>query len=145
MAFPTRTEYETLAYGLPEKHQEIASSTLRFYSTSSLTAVVEGELLFHNGLKLRVLEVLDFKAGKIQSYSYAVYRGNEKIRWYHPQPHPENPALAANFPHHFHEPPNIKQNRQPALGIGFEAPNWATLIADCQELSQRQPDTGEQT
>lgn len=134
MAFPTRTEYETLVYGLREKHQEIASSTLRFYSTSSLTAVVEGELLFHNGLKLRALEVLDFKAGQIQSYSYAVYRGNEKIRWYDPQPHPENPALAANFPHRFHEPPNIKQNRQPALGISFETPNWATLIVDCQEL-----------
>ena len=134
MPFPTRIEYETLVYGLAEKHPEIASSTLRFYSTSSLTAVVEGELFLQNGLKLRILEVLDFKAGKIQSYSYAVYQEGEKIRWYDPQPHPENPALVVNFPHHFHEPPDIKRNRQPALGISFETPNFAVLIADCQQL-----------
>jgi hypothetical protein len=117
MAFPTRYEYESLVYGLPGKHAEVVSSTLRLYSTSALTAVVEGEIALINGLTLRILEVLDFRTNRIQTYSYAVYRGSEKIRWYDPQPHPENPALAVNFPHHYHEDPNIKQivNRQLAL------------------------------
>nr|MBC8450537.1 hypothetical protein [Chloroflexota bacterium] len=30
---------------------------------------------------------------------------------YDPQPHPENPDLASTFPHHHHEPPDIKHNR----------------------------------
>lgn len=131
MAFPSRYEYESLVYGLPDHHAAVVSSTLRIYSTSALTAIVKGEITLSNGLKLRVFEVLDFRKGRIQTYSYAVYRGDVKIRWYDPQPHPENPALAVNFPHHYHEEPNIKQNRQPAIGISFELPNLLTLIADC--------------
>jgi hypothetical protein len=136
MSIPDRAAYESLVYGLVEQYEEIDSSTLRLYSTSALTAVVEGEIFFHNGLILRVLEVLDFKARQIQNYSYAVYRRDEKIRWYDPQPHPENPALAATFPHHYHDPPNIKHNRLPAPGISFEAANFATLIANCVELGK---------
>ncbi|MBE2197108.1 MAG: hypothetical protein IAE79_00765 [Anaerolinea sp.] len=82
MPIPTRAAYESLVYGLMDRYQEIAASTLRLYSTSALTAVVAGELLFHNGLKLRILEILDFKKGRIQNYSYAVYRGTDKIRLY---------------------------------------------------------------
>ncbi len=123
-------------YGLVSQYVEVRSSTLRLYSTSALTAVVEGELFLQNGLKLRILEILDFKAGQIQNYSYAIYRGEEKIRWYDPQPHPENPDLAATFPHHLHEPPDIKHNRKPAKGISFTSPNFATLITDCVELGE---------
>jgi hypothetical protein len=72
--------------------------------------------------------------GEILEYSYTIYRGEEKIRWYDPQPHPENPALASTFPHHFHEAPDIKHNRKPAPGISFDASNLATLIADCLQL-----------
>lgn len=136
MPFPSRAEYESLVYRLASQYAEVRSSTLRLYSTSALTAVVEGELFLQNGLKLRILEILDFKAGQIQSYSYAIYRGEEKIRWYDPQPHPENPDLAATFPHHLHEPPDIKHNRQPAKGISFTSPNFATLITDCVELGE---------
>jgi hypothetical protein len=39
MSFPTRPEYETLIYGLPEAHPEILKSTLHLYSTSALTAI----------------------------------------------------------------------------------------------------------
>jgi hypothetical protein len=45
-------------------------------------------------------------------------------------PHPEHPSLAATFPH-YHEPPDIKNNRQPAPGITFAVPNLPRLIADC--------------
>ena len=133
MPIPNRSEYERLVYGLAD-HPEVQASTLRLYSTSALTAIVEGELHFNNGLKLRALEVLDFRVGEIQNYSYAVYHEAEKIRWYDPQPHPENPALASTFPHHFHTPPNIKTNRQPAVGISFNSPNFMTLINDCINL-----------
>ena len=85
----------------------------------------------HNGIEVRILEVLDFKNSRIQKYSYTVLRGGEKIRWYDPQPHPEVAELAATFPHHRHEPPDIKHNRRPAPGISFQQPNLATLIEDC--------------
>jgi len=85
---------------------------------------------------LRVFEYLDLTDGEIFDYSYAVFRGDEKIRWYDPQPHPENPALASTFPHHRHEPPDIKHNRKPAPGISFHAPNLPTLIKDCEELGK---------
>ncbi len=133
MPIPNRSEYERLVYGLAD-HPEVQASTLRLYSTSALTAIVEGEIWLLNGLKLRVLEVLDFRVEKIQSYSYAVYQEAEKVRWYDPQPHPENSALAPTFPHHYHEPPDIKNNRQPAIGISFESPNFTTLIDDCINL-----------
>jgi hypothetical protein len=67
MSFPTRSDYETLVYSLLDAHPEVLSSTLRLYSASALTAIVEGEIQLNNGLKLRVLEVLDFKARRIQS------------------------------------------------------------------------------
>ncbi|MCB9010152.1 MAG: hypothetical protein H6656_22735 [Ardenticatenaceae bacterium] len=133
MPIPSRSEYERLVYGLAE-HPEVETSTLRLYSTSALTAIVEGELQFNNGLRLRIMEVLDFRVERIQSYSYAVYQEGEKIRWYDPQPHPENPALTPTFPHHFHAPPDIKNNRLPAAGISFDSPNFMALIDDCLNL-----------
>ncbi|MDE3092020.1 MAG: hypothetical protein KGJ80_21820, partial [Chloroflexota bacterium] len=105
---------------------------------SPLAAKVEGEVEFANGLILRVVEYLDFRNARIPDYSYTVFHGAEKIRWYDPQPHPENPDLTSTFPHHRHEPPSIKDNRRPAPGISFTAPNLATLIADCVELGRAQ-------
>jgi len=131
MTFPSRPEYERLVYGLPDNHPEVASSTLHLYGTSALTAIVEGEVMLRNGLTLRVTEALDFKMGRIRQYSYTVFQGAERICWYDSQPHPEVPDLASTFPHHLHEPPDIKHNRKPAPGISFTAPNLPTLIADC--------------
>jgi len=134
MEFPSWAEYERLIYSLPETYPQIASSTLRLYSTSALTAIVEGSIWMCNGLELRVVEALDFKIGRIQRYSYTIFRDDEKIRWYDPEPHAEIPELASTFPHHYHEPPDIKRNRKPAPGISFESPNLPTLIADCITL-----------
>jgi hypothetical protein len=134
MSFLSRPEYEALVYGLLDTHPEVISSTLRLYSTSALTATVEGRVSLRNGLELRIVEALDFKSGRIRRYSYTVYRGGEKIRWYDSEPHPEDPGLASTFPHHLHEPPDIKRNRKPAPGISFQAPNLPTLIADCMAL-----------
>jgi len=87
-------------------------------------------------LELRVFEYLDFSDGEILDYRYAILRGEESIRWYDSQPHPEIPRLASTFPHHLHEPPDIKHNRKPAPGITFQAPNLPTLIADCITLGE---------
>lgn len=130
MSFPIRSEYESFIYGLLDTHPEVSASTLGLYSTSALTAIVEGEHALQNGLTIRILEVLDFKEERIRNYSYAIYRGQEKLRWYDAQPHPENQALRPTFPHHYHDPPDIKHNRLPAPGISFESPNLLRLIED---------------
>ncbi len=135
MAFPTRAEYEALLYRIPAEYPAVISSTLHLYSTSALTAIVRGELLLQNGLRLRIVEVVDFKKRQITTYSYSIFRGETRIRWYDPQPHPENPALQSTFPHHFHTDPDIKHNCQPASGISFEQPNLAQLITDCLSLA----------
>ena len=133
----SRAEYETLIYSLPEHYANVvASSTLKLYTNSATTSFIRGSVHFRNGLELRVFEYLDLTDGEIFDYSYAVFRGDEKIRWYDPQPHPENPALASTFHHHRHEPPDIKHNRKPAPGISFHAPNLPTLIKDCEELGK---------
>ncbi|MDI6770102.1 MAG: DUF6516 family protein [Anaerolineales bacterium] len=135
MSLPSCTDYEALIYSLPHSNPEqIQASTLRLYSTSAQTARVVGEIRFRNGLVLQIREFLDFKARQIRDYSYTIYHGEQKIRWYDPQPHPHDPALAATFPHHYHEEPGIKLNRRPAPGITFDSPNLPRLIEDCLRL-----------
>ena len=136
MTFPTRTEYELLLYRVQEDFPDVVGSTLRLYGTSALTAIVEGSLHLRNGLEVRVVEIVDFKVGSIRHYSYTIFRGEEEVRWYDPQPHADNPDLASTFPHHRHEPPDIKHNRKPAPGISFTGPNLPTLIADCLALEK---------
>ena len=136
MPIPEKTAYEQLVYNLADAHPEITRSTLALYTVSAYTAIVEGSLFFATGLELRILEALDFRRARIQRYSYTVFRGADKVRWYDPEPHPENPALASTFPHHFHDLPDQKNNRRPSPGIAFDAPNFATLIADCIALGE---------
>jgi hypothetical protein len=135
MTFPVRPAYETIIYGLPERYaDQVIQSTLRLYSTSALTARLDGSIWLANGLEIRIREFVDFKMGKILDYSYTIYRGSDKIRWYDPQPHPEEPTLTATFPHHYHAEPDIKHHRLPAPGISFQTPNLEQLIADCPTL-----------
>jgi hypothetical protein len=136
MAFPKRAEYELIVYRIAEEYPQVTLSTLRLYSTSALAARLDGSVHFSSGLELRVVEIIDFRIGHIVDYFYAVLRGEERVRWYDPQPHPELPALASTFPHHRHELPQIKDNRRPAPGISFTAPNLATLIRDCVEVGK---------
>jgi hypothetical protein len=135
----SRLAYEHLLYTLPQQYPEVKSSSLRLFTTAATTGLVEGSVWFDNRLQLRVRELVDLSDGEILDYSYDVLRGEEPVRWYDPQPHPENPELASTFPHHLHEPPRIKHNRKPAPGISFQAPNLPTLIADCVALGASQP------
>jgi hypothetical protein len=132
----SRPDYELLIYSLPERYPEVSASTLQLYTNSAATALIRGSVYFRNGLQLRLFEYLDLTDGEFLDYSYTIFQGEERIRWYDPQPHPENPHLASTFPHHRHEPPDIKHNRHPAPGISFQAPNLPTLIADCVELGK---------
>jgi len=60
----------------------VKSSTVVVWSDSPYTGVAEGEVIFTNGLRLRVREEVDFDAGIIISYGYEVYRGEERLYWY---------------------------------------------------------------
>lgn len=134
MAFPSREAYERLLYSLAEPNPQVRSSSLHLYSNSPTTAFVRGSVWLKNGLELRVFEYIDFADGELLDYFYAVFDGNDRIRWYDPQPHPGVPELSPTFPHHRHDPPDIKGNRAPAPGISFESPNLPALIADSVTL-----------
>lgn len=140
MTFPSRPEYESLVCGLADDYAEVVGSTLHMYSTSAMTSIVQGRVTLSNDLVIQVVEALDFKRQRILQYSYTVFRGEERIRWYDAQPHPENPDLASTFPHHLHDPPDSKHNRKPAPGISFTAPNLPAVIADCTALDERGAD-----
>lgn len=136
----SRSAYEHLLYTLPQQHPEVASSSLHLFTISATVGLVKGSVQFHDGLKLRVYELIDLSDGEILDYSYDVLRDNEPLRWYDPQPHPDNPDLASTFPHHLHEPPDIKHNRKSAPGISFAAPNLPTLIEGCIALGAGEQD-----
>jgi hypothetical protein len=133
----SRAEYEKSLYSLTEQYPAVSSSTLRLYTHSATTAFVRGSIYFKNGLELRIFEYLDLTDGELLDYSYTVYRGGAKIRWYDPQPHPDDTDLAPTFPHHYHELPDIKHNRRPSHGVGSHVPNLAVLIANCLEIQER--------
>jgi len=110
--------------------------TVAVWSDSSYTGIAEGEVIFTNGLRLRLREEVDFDAGLIISYGYEVYRGEDRLYWYDDFPHPNDPALASTLPHHKHVPPDIKHNRIPAPNLSFELPNLPALIQEIEEAGK---------
>jgi hypothetical protein len=124
----SRAKYEHFIYSIVDTYPIVEKSTLHFFTTSATAGLLKGVLSFKNGFELSVVEVIDFAAGEILDYSYTVYRGEEKYRWYDPQPHPEDLTLSETYPHHVHELPDIKRNRKPAPDISFNKPNLPTLI-----------------
>lgn len=137
MASFSRSTYEQYLYGLPETEAEIQSSSLRLFTVGRNVGNLKGSIWFRSGIELHVQEVVDLIDGEILDYSYTVFYQGERICWYDAQPHPEIEELQATFPHHRHEPPDIKHNRRPAPGISFQAPNLPTLIKDCVELGAK--------
>ena len=57
----------------------IKRSTVVVWSDSRYTGIAEGDVLFSNGIRLRIREELDFDAGLIASYGYEVYRGADRL------------------------------------------------------------------
>ena len=111
----------------------VKSSTVAVWSDSRYTGIAEGDVIFTNGLRLRMREEVDFDAGVVISYGYEVYRGEERLYWYDDFPHPDDPALASTLPHHKHIPPDIKHNRVPAPNMSFDQPNLPALILEIEE------------
>ncbi len=114
----------------------VKSSTIAVWSDSPYTGIAEGEVIFTNGLRLRMREEVDFDVSLIISYGYEVYRGEERLYWYDDFPHPNDPALVSTLPHHKHIPPDIKHNRIPAPNMSFERPNLPALIQEIEEVGK---------
>jgi len=117
----------------------VQHSTVAVWSDSPYTGTAEGEVVFAGGIRLRLRQELDFDAGLIAAYGYEVYRGGERLFWYDDFPHPNDPTLAATYPHHKHVPPDIKRHRILAPQMSFSRPNLPFLIQEFESLLQNAP------
>ena len=128
--FQSLLDYEEFVYTLQRNYLTIVRSTLVIARRGIGIAALTGELLFENGYRLAVYEILTWDTGQllIQKYSYEVWQGSKKLYWYDPQPHPNEHSLASTHPHHKHIAPDIKHNRIPAPGLSFNEPNLPFLI-----------------
>ncbi len=116
----------------------VRHSTVTAWSASPYTGVVEGEVFFAQGFRLRLREEVDFDAHLISSYGYEVYRDEERLYWYDDFPHPRDLTLAPTLPHHKHLPPNIKRHRIPAPEMSFTNPNLQFLIHEIEDLIKQE-------
>jgi hypothetical protein len=132
--FTSVDSYSRFIYVLIDNIPSVRQHTIKLYTDSATTGVVEGRIEFDGDLTLAVFERLDFARGRILFYSYEIYRGEELLIWYDPQPHPDDPTLASTYPHHKHMQPDIKHNRLPAPGISFSEPNLPTVLAEIKSL-----------
>ena len=144
--FQSLAEYEEFIYTLNQRYLSIRRSTLVLARRGQGLATLAGDLHFSQGYRLVVYEILTWDSGSvfIQHYSYEVWKGGDKLYWYDPQPHPDDPSLASTHPHHKHVLPattaleasrsGIKHNRVPTPGIRFDEPNLSLLV---QEIEQQ--------
>ncbi len=120
MTNPLRTpeDYELFVYTLAEQFPAIRRSTLIFVRYGATLARVAGEIYFDDAIRLIIRERLTFDRLPmvIDGYGYEAWQADEKLYWYDPQPHPNDPALQVMHPHHKHVPPDIKHHRLPAPG-----------------------------
>ncbi len=135
---PLRTpeDYELFLYTLVDQFPSVRRSTVTFARRGSALARVAGELRFDHGIRLLIRERVLYHRlpAIIDEYGYEVWRDEEKLYWYDPQPHPDDPALQSTHPHHKHVPPDIKHNRLPATGMSFIRPNLPALIQEIEAL-----------
>lgn len=138
MSDPLRTaeDYELFLYTLVDAFPSVRHSTLTFVRRGASLARVSGELHFDHGLRLVIRErlVFDRLPVTIDWYGYEVWRGEEKLYWYDPQPHPTDLSLQSSYPHHKHLPPDIKHNRIPAPEMSFTSANLPVLIREIEKL-----------
>ena len=125
-------DYERLVYTLQAVYPSIEHSTLVVIRRGPAFAELGGSVEFSNDIVLRVWEDLNFARGVIQAYSYAVEQAGQRLYWYDPQPHPNDPTLSSTFPHHKHIPPDIKHHRVLAPGLSFDRPNLPFLIEEIE-------------
>ena len=135
---PLRTpeDYELFIYSLPERFKSVRQSTITLVRLGASLGRVAGELQFDHGFRLVVRERIRFERlpAIIDGYGYEVWSGEDRLFWYHSQPHPDEPALQETHPHHKHVPPDIKHNRIPAPRMSFDRPNLPVLIEEIEKL-----------
>lgn len=135
-SFRTAEDYELFLYSLPDQFPSIRRSTLTFVRLGASLARIVGELFFDSDIRLVVRErfVYHRLPGVLDWYGYEVWRANEKLYWYDPQPHPNDPELQSTHPHHKHVPPELKHHRIPAPGMSFGRPNLPYIIEEIDRL-----------
>jgi len=133
--FRSSEDYELFLYSLPESFPSILRSTITLVRRGHSLARVSGEIFFGHEIRLVIVErvIFDRSPLTIDGYGYEVWQGTEKLYWYDPQPHPNEPTLQSTHPHHKHVPPDIKHNRIPAPGLSFSAPNLPFLIQEIEK------------
>jgi hypothetical protein len=138
MSNPLRTadDYELFLYTLPERFTSIQRSTITFIRKGQSLARIAGELYFAYNMRVVVRERLIYSRlpAVIDWYGYEVWRGDEKLYWYDPQPHPNDPSLQSTHPHHKHVPPDMKHNRIPAPAMSFTQANLPAIIQEIESL-----------
>ena len=137
--FRSLGEYERFIYTLQQRYPTIDRSTLRVARRGRGVAILTGEQHLARGYRLTVSEILTWDQCPvvIQRYSYEIWLGSDKLYWYDPQPHPDDPALADRYPHHRHIEPDIKHHRVPAPGLHFDRSNLPLLIEEIEGLDQQ--------
>ena len=132
--FNSLPDYEAFIYALPGQHASIVTSTLVVVPRGAKVAIAKGEVCFNKGYRLTIYEQLTMEDGPvlIELYGYEVWHDEVKLYWYDSQPHPNNPALALNHPHHKHIPPDIKHNRVVAPELRFDQPNLPFLLDEIE-------------
>jgi hypothetical protein len=65
----------------------------------------------------------------------AAYDQQVKTKGVDDFPHPDDPSLASTFPHHKHQPPDIRHHRVPAPELSFSTPNLPFLLRTLAELA----------
>jgi hypothetical protein len=138
MTNPLRTaeDYEIFLYTLADQFPSVRRSTVIFARLGATLGRVAGELHFDCGIRLVVRERLlyDRSPVVIDWYGYEVWQGDDKLYWYDPQPHPNEPDLLITHPHHRHLPPDIKHHRVAAPEMTFSRPNLPALIREIETL-----------
>lgn len=137
---PLRTpeDYELFIYTLPGQFPSVRRSTVTFIRRGASLARVAGELHFDHEIRLVVRQRILYRLPAIiDEYGYEVWQGEDKLYWYDPQPHPNDPALQGTHPHHKHIPPDIKHNRIPAPEMSFTRPNLPVLIREIENLIEK--------
>jgi len=129
-------DYELFLYSLTGQFPEVQNSTVTLVKRGTSLARVSGELYFKEGYRLLVRERLLFHCSPIliEWYGYEIWKEDQLISRYDPQPHPDEASLKISFPHHKHVQPNLNRNRIPAPSMSFNCPNIPFLIKEMMAL-----------
>lgn len=132
----TPEDYELFIYNLADQFPSIQHTTLQFIRRGSSLARIVGEVHFPSEVRLVVRQRIVYHRlpAVIDEYGYEVWRAGDKLYWYDPQPHPEDPRLQSTHPHHKHVPSDIKHHRVSAPGMSFTQPNLPGVIQEIEEL-----------